>query len=381
MEYGLVVWYQPIRGEERRRGSVGVARQLVCVQRQAVKLITGAFKTAATDVMEYHAFVPPVRMRLNRTVRNIALKLGALPKSHPLNPHIRWCASHYVRRHRSPLHEIFNAFPDAYDVETIDPTPTRLAWTPRCTWAIARSRDEAVKEAGEARDDVLAIFSDGSGYKKGVGAAAVAETKQGTQTRRFHLGPLASHTVFEGEVMGTILALDIIRNTPRIRSATILLDNQACIRALAANRPQPGQYLIREFHCQLEALLRAKPRLEGKIHLQWVPGHNGVEGNELADQAAKEAAEGVVDVVFKGRAGWLNSPLPASIAARRAEGTKRMWKEWREEWSHSSRATKLAPIDKSPPPPPPPPPPASSSSIVNAAAPRPPSLPNSVPGT
>ncbi|KAJ7681066.1 hypothetical protein DFH06DRAFT_912372, partial [Mycena polygramma] len=126
------------------------------------------------------------------------------------------------------------------------------------------------------------------------------------------------HTVFEGELMGTVLALDIARKTPHIRSLTILLDNQSGIRALAANRPQPGQYLVREFHRQLERLIRSKPRLQGNIHLAWVPGHVDIEGNELADVAAKEAAEGASDEVFKGKVELFCKPLPASVAARRA---------------------------------------------------------------
>ncbi|KAJ7854405.1 hypothetical protein B0H14DRAFT_2234855, partial [Mycena olivaceomarginata] len=81
--------------------------------------------------------------------------------------------------------------------------------------------------------------------------------------------------------------LDVGRWTPHIRSLTILLDNQSGIRILAANRPQSGQYLIGEFHRQLGGLLKAKPCLVWNIHLVWVPGHGDVEGNELADKAAK----------------------------------------------------------------------------------------------
>ncbi|KAJ7621719.1 hypothetical protein DFH06DRAFT_906911, partial [Mycena polygramma] len=126
------------------------------------------------------------------------------------------------------------------------------------------------------------------------------------------------HTVFEGELTGTVLALDIAGATPHIRSVTILLDNQSGIRALAANRPQPGQYLIQEFHRQLRRLLKARPHLQGNIHLAWVPGHADVVGNELADKAAKEAAEGETDIVFGGKVNLFKSALPASVAARRA---------------------------------------------------------------
>ncbi|KAK7016660.1 hypothetical protein R3P38DRAFT_2990943 [Favolaschia claudopus] len=112
--YGLVAWYQPIRGQGRLKGSVGVANQLQRVQRSAVRLITGA---DANHAMEYHAFVAPVRLRLNRTAKFNAL-VAEIPPPPPSRP---WCAHHYVQRHRSPLHELFHAFPDACDTEIIDP--------------------------------------------------------------------------------------------------------------------------------------------------------------------------------------------------------------------------------------------------------------------
>ncbi|KAJ7193174.1 hypothetical protein GGX14DRAFT_546380 [Mycena pura] len=50
-------------------------------------------------------------------------------------------------------------------------------------------------------------------------------------------------------------------------------------------------------------------------------GH--VEGNELADGAAKEAAEGTSDEVFRGKVDVFKSTLPPSVAARRAGDEKK----------------------------------------------------------
>jgi ribonuclease HI len=85
--------------------------------------------------------------------------------------------------------------------------------------------------------------------------------------------------VFEAELLGTILALDIIQKARRITDATILLDNQAAIRSLQLRRPRPGQYLVNEFYSQLDSLLSSKPDLT--IHIGWIPGHEGNNGNEL----------------------------------------------------------------------------------------------------
>jgi hypothetical protein len=57
----------------------------------------------------------------------------------------------------------------------------------------------------------MCIFTDGSGYEGGVGSAAVATKGRTLGARRWkHLGEEADHAVFESEVVGAILALDIV---------------------------------------------------------------------------------------------------------------------------------------------------------------------------
>ncbi|KAJ7691204.1 hypothetical protein B0H17DRAFT_935288, partial [Mycena rosella] len=100
--------------------------------------------------------------------------------------------------------------------------------------------------------------------------------------RTKHLGPDHEHTVFESEVVGAILALDIVKGTPR------LTDCQPAIIALADPKVQPGQYLLALFHLLLRRLLRTCPTL--KVRMHWVPAHIGIAGNEAVDARAKEAA-------------------------------------------------------------------------------------------
>jgi ribonuclease HI len=125
----------------------------------------------------------------------------------------------------------------------------------------------------------------------------------------------SEHTVFEAEVAGAILALDIIKGTPRLTSVDIFTDCQPAITALTTPRPQPGQHLLALFHTLLCRLHHAHPTLRVRIH--WVPAHVGIEGNEAVDVRTKEAAQGASSALAS-RITPFEHPLPASKAADRA---------------------------------------------------------------
>ncbi|KAJ7327552.1 hypothetical protein DFH08DRAFT_710360 [Mycena albidolilacea] len=125
---------------------------------------------------------------------------------------------------------------------------------------------------------------------------------------------MEEHTVFEAELISLILGFDLIRSVPRLCSATILIDNQAAIRAVARPRPQPGQHLVRLFHCTLDALRHQRCTL--KLCIAWVPGQQDIEGNEAADEEAKRTAQGDSSAFSKPLLPLQD--LPTSVAALKA---------------------------------------------------------------
>ncbi|KAJ3486250.1 hypothetical protein NLI96_g4374 [Meripilus lineatus] len=275
MEYGLVVWYEPVRmgTGSRKKGSVGMARRLGKVQSLAGRMITGAFRTTAIDVLDFHASLPPIELHLNQVVFNSAVRLATLPSHHPLHKPVQRAMRYYPLFHRTALHELFHAFPELRSLETIDRTPRFRRGHDAITTRIAPSREEAIAEAKQYEKSSMCIYSDGSGFKGGIGAAAWARGKDGGEVWRLHhLGQGADHTVFEGEVDGTVLGLDIVASTPRITRATILLDNQAAIRAINDQPARPGQYLVNLFHTAFERLQSKRQTL--RVHLAWIPGHD-----------------------------------------------------------------------------------------------------------
>lgn len=154
---------------------------------------------------------------------------------------------------------------------------------------IFKDEDEARKAIEEDGADVRG-YSDGSGYKGGVGAAAVLYVgEEEVQTLRFRLGSDLDHEVYEAECVGLILSLHLARlQRQPIHKLSLWLDNTSSITASDTDKTGSAHYLLDFFHEVLIETRQDHPNII--ISIAWVPGHSGILGNERADQEAKQAA-------------------------------------------------------------------------------------------
>ena len=92
----------------------------------------------------------------------------------------------------------------------------------------------------------IQIYMDGLGYKDNIGAAPILP-KTGASLR-FKLGKETRHTIFQGELIGILLALTLLEASSLADTVLITLDNQAAIQALQGNHMHPSQHLLNEIH-------------------------------------------------------------------------------------------------------------------------------------
>ena len=115
----------------------------------------------------------------------------------------------------------------------------------------------------------------------------MARTRSNIEEPRIPIIPLGrGYEVFDAELLGVVQAHQVAERVGYQRPVTILLDSQATIARLRHTQPGPGQALAIQAHAIAKRL-----HTQGRQPtIQWVPGQAGIEGNEKADQVAKQAA-------------------------------------------------------------------------------------------
>ena len=347
MLYGADVFLGPaLRGDsfKVRKGPRAALNKLAAIQRSAAILIVGGLKSSPTDSLDMHANLLPFHLMVDKARFQAALRLATLPSSHPLHKPVSQAARRFLKKHHSPLHEMMHRFKlKPLLMEKIEAVRQGPKWEPDVAIRIASSK-ELAKEEDVADATPIKVYTDGSGLEGKVGGAAVLYRNGVLKSkRRMLLGSVAHHTVYEGEGVGLILGLELIREEGQAEGMVSMgVDNTAAITATHAIKPGPSHYLWDIFHKRL-AMVR-KRHITVDLLVKWVPGHMDITGNEKADSEAKKAITDGSSPQRKLPAP-LRKVLPRSKSAVRQAYHHRLKTAAVKLWSKSPRFDRMALID------------------------------------
>jgi ribonuclease HI len=290
--YAIDVWYTPVtlgtRPKERGKGSIGFAKRLQRIQSTAARAILGAMKSSSVDSLDAHAGLLPTHILLNEACQWSAIRLAAIPDSHPLAKAVTKCARGR-KRHIPPLQAILHFAgrkPSDFDKKPPPPRTTRAPITPRQF----PHKAQAIMDVHTDHPHVQ-VFADGTAKKEGVATAAVL-TVNGRRrlVSGVRLGDKGNISVLDAELAGILLTTHLIHSIPAVDSATIFTDSQLAIRSLDGEEVGATTSLVRAV---ARAVKRVRARDRGTTAvIQWCPGHQDIPGHEMADREASLVAKG-----------------------------------------------------------------------------------------
>lgn len=255
LTHGCVVWWPRVDIKCARK-ELSEVQRLVCI------CITGAMKTTATAAMETLMALPPIQT---------SVKSKAFASADRLRQNQLWVKNFKVghgKIREVVTDQVFDMPRDRMIPKTNFVMNFETILPERSDWLVSWPKCLPV--------DGLVSFTDGS--KTSVGTGAGIFIPEPMEEKWFHLGSFAS--TFQAETYAAAKGTKMmISPGEEGRTVTICSDSEAMIKALRS--PVTTSKLVKEFKDTLNQL-----GLRNQIHLAWVPGHSGVEGNERADELA-----------------------------------------------------------------------------------------------
>ncbi|GAA5837178.1 hypothetical protein JCM5353_001590 [Sporobolomyces roseus] len=282
------------------------------ILRSSTRFVSGGLRNSSLPALCFSSFLLPTLLRLELNAFRCSLRQQTLPSSHPLHPFILNSRTQKkLPPHPSPIQLFHSHLPllrSIPSIESLDPSfiTEPISPSPLPTVLISDSKELALTSHDQLRlltpPGSLFFYTDGSLMDGRSGAGVVVQEKlddgnwAASGGKGQELGEL--RTVYEAELVGISMALEVIlgmvKDQPRSEIRYLILaDNQSALLNALSPLHSPGQQLRSRILSLYTTILQANPSVQ--LTFVWVPGHQGIEGNEEADDWAKKAALGELE--------------------------------------------------------------------------------------
>ena len=270
--YGAVAWVGCLRSSK--------VKKLLCkVQRLACVMITSAMRSTPTAGMEILLGFPPLEIFTKSMAISTCTRLvrtghwGRRDANHGRDSHI------------TILNAVLDEYPDLTlpqdKMHTIDHTAALYKTQVKDRESLKSHIRPMPLEA-----DTINCFTDGSKNETGSGTAYIIKGQNIRAQEYTHLGQYT--TVFQAEIYAiskaslTLLDADIYN-----KKINFYIDSQGAIAALGKLQSTDKSVL------ECKRLLNKLTTLENEVTLNWIPGHSGQRGNEIADALARRGSSNI----------------------------------------------------------------------------------------
>ena len=213
--------------------------------------------------------------------------------NHPIHTWINKARKYGGPSYLSNLENIIKHFPEymQIDMEHITAYIRSPWWKSKAIIMIISMDKEEMAKAHQERlcqipAQDLIIYTDGSNQNGHIGAAIYSPTCSITKGK--YMGTDDIHIVYAAELMAIQMTVTLFEEKiNEYVNVHIFSDSQAAIQIIESPKHQSGQYIIKGMLDKIDSIHEIKS--SGNIYIEWISDHKNVQGNELADQAAKIA--------------------------------------------------------------------------------------------
>ncbi|UYV85154.1 hypothetical protein LAZ67_X004755, partial [Cordylochernes scorpioides] len=273
-------------------------KSLERIQLSAARIITGLRNTCPNDIVLYEADIMPLKDRRSYNLPKYINKIKSYGNKHRTSKYILNWESNLRLKKEGPLHLAKrNEFlkykvEKNYLAEKISPCKPLQNVIFNATLNEPTNKQyqnpEYLKQLSlEIINNIpinaITIYTDGSRDELGhTGSGCLIKTTNGIEKMNRRNPDFCS--VFRSELIAIYEALKSIRNT-NYQDIWILTDSRSAIQHLS-HTGELRDKVSRNIIGYLQKLSKTS-----KIHLQWIPSHVGIEGNEAADVLAKKGTK------------------------------------------------------------------------------------------